>query len=158
MKMNKIFAITFLIVFSAGFNKSFANGVAAGIEFDLLNNVLTDSHVPLATDHIFIGGDAFATYYNDKTIDYGYGFRGRLGYKILGAQAYGIGGVGHFGFNKESSELFKSNTASIYGYGVGYNFPLGLGVRLNRTFFNLEKIDNSKKSFAFTEVQLVLVF
>jgi hypothetical protein len=60
-------------------------------------------------------------------------------------------------FNKESSELFKSNTASIYGYGVGYNFPLGLGVRLNRTFFNLEKIDRTEPEFGFFKTQLARI-
>jgi len=160
MKLNKIFVITFLIILLAGTNKSSANGVAAGIELNVVDNIFTSNKIPLAGDHIFIGGDAFANYYNDKFINYGYGFRGRLGYKILGAQAYGIGGVGHFGFdNNKSSGIFKSNTSPIYGYGVGYNFPLiQIGVRLNRTFFNLEKVVGGKQNFAFTEAQLVLAF
>ena len=162
MKMNKISAIVFVITFLTsiftGANKSSAQGVAAGIEFDLLSNILTNSHVPLSTDNIFVGADAFANYYDSKLIDYGYGFRGRLGYKIFGAQAYGIGGVGHFGFDKNNSSIFKDNTAPIYGYGIGYNFPLNIGVRLNRTFFNLEKNSGGKQNFAFTEVQVVLAF
>ena len=51
MKMNKISAIVFVITFLTtaftGVNKSSANGVAAGIEFDLLSNILTNNHIPL---------------------------------------------------------------------------------------------------------------
>ena len=162
MKINKIIAViftaSFLITSFTGIKKSSANGVAAGIELDLLSNILTDSHLPLSTDHIFIGGDAFVNYYNDKIIDHAYGLRGRLGYKIFGAQIYGLGGSQHIGFNKDSMESFKHSSAPIYGYGIGYNFPLSIGVRLNRTFFNLEKTSGGKQNFAFTEVQLVLAF
>lgn len=162
MKINKIYVVIFVITFLTNIftlvSKSSASGVAAGIEFDVLNNIITSSNIPLATDHIFVGGDAFASYYNDKSIDYGYGFRGRLGYKIFGAQAYGLAGVGHFGFDRNKPSVFKDNTAPIYGYGIGYNFPLSIGVRLNRTFFSLERVDNRKQNFAFTEVQLVLAF
>ena len=150
----QLFVLCPLLVFTMAIPKSFAVGVAAGGELNLANGILP---APIA-DHIFLGADVFSNYYNNGTIDYNYGAKATLGYKVMGAQIFGLYGLQHSNFNHKASANFKESSSALYGFGFGYNFPLNIGVRLNQTYFNLEQNNGQDKRFPFTDLMLVLVF
>jgi len=134
------------LIFLGQISKSYASGVQAGISLDLPNN-------------LFIEGDAFSNYYDKNIIKYNYGFKGNLGYKILGASAYGLGGVQHSGFANGEGKNFKNNTSPLYGFGIGYNLPLlNMGIRLENTYFSLSRQDAGKEHFHNIDLAAVFVF
>ncbi|MCE3254948.1 MAG: hypothetical protein K0R25_442 [Rickettsiaceae bacterium] len=121
-------------------------GTAAGADFML-------------TDNIFAGGDAFYNYYGDKIINSNYGAKGRLGLKAYNISFYGIGGIQRSQLAGAESNNFKSDTSPIYGFGLGYDFPMtGFGIRLNRTFFELERKTGVSNRFQNLDMALVLAF
>lgn len=149
---------TFL--FSANSQAAGGVGAAAGVSLNLINNILfSGSTLVTPKDSIFIEGDAFANYYNANVINYNYGFRGNLGYKLMGFSVYGLGGVQHAGFARNQAQYYKDKTAPIYGFGVGYDFPItDFGIRANSYYFSLDKKDGTKSNFNMVDVALVFVF
>ncbi len=131
---------------SIGTNPASAAGLQAGVDLDLPN-------------HFFVGGDAFANYFNGKEINYNYGFKGNLGYKILGVSAYGLAGVQHSELAAGQGHYFKDNTSPLYGVGIGYNFPLmPLSVKLENSYFYLNKKDGDRAYFNSLALIVGLVF
>lgn len=136
-----------------------ALGLSVGTQLELIDDIFVNKNLKVAKDHIFVGADAFANYYGDDIISYNYGFQGSLGYKIINASVYGLAGIQHAGFGSNQSQNFKKSSSPIYGFGVGYDFPLlNMGVRLNNTFFNLERKDGSKNNFSIINVGIVFLF
>ena len=139
-------AVLLMLALLGRTNHSMAAGVGAGIDLGLIDN-------------IFVGADAFSNYYGDNIISYNYGVKGSLGYKMAGVSVYGLGGVQHVGFANNAAKNFKGNTSPLYGFGVGYNFPLiNIGVRLNKTYFNLDRNNGNTDHFGTVDLGLVLAF
>ncbi len=149
MRTKKLFIISiFLLTLFGKVNHSFAlgAGTAAGVSLDLPNN-------------FFVEGNAFFNYYGERVIDHTYGFKGNLGYKMFGASAYGLAGAQHIGFANDESKNFKDNNSPLYGFGVGYNFPLiNVGVRLENIYFSLDRKDGRKENFSNLSLGVILVF
>lgn len=166
IKKYQVKALIFLFVLSAAScltanKKSEANavGLSVGTQFNLISDIFVNKNLKVVKDHIFAGADAFANYYGDDIISYNYGFQGSLGYKISNASVYGLAGIQHAGFGSNQSQNFKKNSSPVYGFGVGYDFPLvNMGIRLNNTFFNLERKDGSKEDFNIVNLGLIFVF
>ena len=159
MKKIKILLTSLLIIFSINKN-SYAFGVNAGVQLNLVDNIFTDKIKLVIEDHIFIGADVFANYYsNTENLKYNYGYKGTLGYKISGFSIYGLGGIQYAGLRSDISKQYKEDKAPIYGVGIGYDVPiLPIGIRLNNTYFNLERNDGTKNRFNNIDLGLIVVF
>ena len=128
--LHSIFFLNFI-------NSSHANniGLSFGVDIDIIDDIFTGDenkliNLPLVKDSIFIGGDAFSTYYNgNDNINYNYGLKGKLGYSIINIDLYGFYGFQEVYLednNKEKNKdyYFSTTRAPIYGYGIAY----GLGI------------------------------
>ena len=142
-------------------NKSYANniGISLGADIDIIDDVIIGNNedslikIPLIEDSIFIGGEGFATYYNnDDNINYNYGLKGKLGYSIINIDLYGFLGFQEVNLadnNQEKNQdyYFSTTRSPIYGYGVAY----GLGVmkiKFETSYFELDnKLSNSRERF-----------
>ena len=133
-------------------------GLAAGGSVNIIDNIFTPESTSLVLeDHIFVGAEAFANYYKGGIVNYNYGFKGNLGYSINGFEAYGFAGVHDVGLNSNNSAEFKDDKSSLYGYGIGYDFPF-VKVRLETSYFELERRVGKKEQFVLSGVSLMFGF
>lgn len=146
---NKLLIISFFLLSLFATSESNAMkgvGLAAGIDLDLPAN-------------LFIEGDVFANYYGDDTINYNYGAKGDVGFKMLGISAYALGGLQHVGFANGESRNYKDDSSPIYGVGIGYNFPLiPIGVRLENTYFSLTRTNGAEDRYNNINASLIFIF
>jgi hypothetical protein len=147
---NKILT-TFVLLLSLFIktNQSYAgSSVGTGIGAEL--------NLPL---NFFVEADGFIKYYNNHIVNYNYGLKGDIGYKFLGASVYGLGGVQHTSFSDNQSQNFKDQSSPVYGVGIGYNFPfINTGIRLENTYFSLDRKDGRSDNFNNVDLSLVIVF
>jgi hypothetical protein len=135
-----------------------ANGAAIGIDLNIIDNVITNES-NIIEDHIFIAGEGFFNYYNDDTVNYNYGVKGNLGYKILGIEAYGVLGVQNVNFSSDKLSYFKTTRSPLYGFGIGYDLPIGPKIRLETNYFTLDhRGTGNSKRFTKTGVSVVFGF
>lgn len=155
VKKVRTFGLCFFICSAMAAQQASAVGIAAGVEKNIVEGIFSKEK----PDSLFVGGDIFANYYNRGIVDLNYGAKVTLGYKIMNAEIFGLGGVQRTDFGHASASSYKHHASAIYGYGIGYNFPsTNLGVRLNRTYYDLEMNNGTHDGFSFTDVMLVLVF
>ena len=155
-----LLSLIFFSLFIA--NKSYANyGAAFAIDFDVIDNVVFDENSAIE-DHIFIAAEAFATFYDDGIVNYNYGFKGNLGYKILGVELYGLGGVQNINISSQAKYVdnyFQTTRTPIYGFGVGYDIPFGPKVRFENIYFELDHRGTGQvESFDRSSINVVFGF
>lgn len=146
-----------IITFCGLANYSMAAGVAVGSGFNLKDDIFIKNSEH--KDHLFIGADVFGGYYGGNTIKYNYGVRATPGYKIDNFSVYGIGGLQRAGFAKGKSDFYRTPVSPLYGFGVGYDFPKSnVGIRINSTYFKLDRKDGGADAFNMIDVGAALMF
>lgn len=151
----RILALGILISSTFAVSSAHAVGIAIGAERNLSDKVFNTS----MPEHIFIGGDIFTNYYDRAFIKYNYGAKVTLGYKYANAQIFGLAGVQISEFNNATSDEFDDHASPMYGFGVGYNFPsTNFGIRLNKTYYSLDRTGGGEEDISFTDLMFVLVF
>jgi hypothetical protein len=137
---------------------NYGYGTGIGIDFDIVDDIFTNE-LSLLEDHLFVSGEVFGNYYNNDELNYNYGFKGNLGYKILGIEAYGVLGVQNASIKSRNSGYFKTSRSPVYGFGVAYNLPIGPKIKLENNYFTLDqKGEGTNKDFSNTTLSLVFMF
>lgn len=118
-------------------------GLSAGVRFNLVEDILTDSEDKSSKtkDHIFTEIEAFGNQFFSGEIKQNFGGRLNLGYEIKGIRIYGSGGYVSSSIDYQETGNTKQSvnaSAPFFGIGLGYDITKNIGVRLNSMFYNFD--------------------
>jgi hypothetical protein len=140
-------------------NQSFSEssagvGLSAGIRFNLVSDVFTDSEEielnrknDLAKnskqnpDHIFTEIGIFGNQFLSGEIKQNFGGKLNLGYETSGLRIYGSGGYVASTFDYQEQSKTKESlvkSAPFFGGGIGYDITKNISLRLDGMFYNFD--------------------